>query len=63
VVLGYPEYVGEPTDPEVNYLLRPKRSAIRAEMARLFGGDLEGWYLGSTAAGPPRSSASPSGQP
>jgi LCP family protein required for cell wall assembly len=58
VVLGYPEYVGEPTDPEVNYLLRPKRSAIRAEMTRLFGGDLEGWYLGSTAAGPPRSSAS-----
>jgi LCP family protein required for cell wall assembly len=63
VVLGYPEYVAEPTDPEVNYLLRPKRSAVRAEMTRLFGDDLEGWYLGSTAAGPPHLSASPSEQP
>jgi LCP family protein required for cell wall assembly len=60
VVLGYPEYVNLPTNPNVNYLLRPKRSAIRAEMERLFGDDLSGWYLGSTAAGP---SSSPSSSP
>ena len=53
VVLGYPEFVDLPTDPDVNYLLIPKRDAIREEMARLFGiGNLEGWYLGSTEPGP-----------
>jgi len=53
VVLGYPDFVDLPTDPDVNYLLVPKRDAIREEMARLFGlANLEGWYLGSTAPGP-----------
>lgn len=53
VVLGYPDYVDLPLEPEINYLLRPKRDAIREEMARLFGRDaLQGWYLGSTAPGP-----------
>jgi len=53
VVLGYPEFVDLPVEPEVNYLLIPKREAIREEMARLFGLDeLQGWYLGSTAPGP-----------
>ena len=53
IVLGYPDFVDLPLEPEVNYLLRPKRDSIRDEMARLFGNDaLEGWYLGSTAPGP-----------
>ena len=53
VVLGYPEFVDLPVEPEVNYLLIPKRDAIREEMARLFGLDeLQGWYLGSTAPAP-----------
>lgn len=53
VVLGYPDFVDLPLEPEVNYLLVPKRDAIREEMARLFGrGELEGWYLGSTEPGP-----------
>ena len=53
VVLGYPEYVDLPVDPETNYLLIPKRDAIRDEMARLFGlENLVGWYLASTAPGP-----------
>ncbi|HEX7197471.1 MAG TPA: LCP family protein [Candidatus Limnocylindria bacterium] len=47
VVLSYPDYLDLPIEPEVNYLLVPKREAIRAEMARLFGEDqLMGWYLG-----------------
>jgi LCP family protein required for cell wall assembly len=46
VVLGYPDYVDLPAEPEVNYLLIPKRDAIREEMARMFGEDeLIGWYL------------------
>jgi LCP family protein required for cell wall assembly len=53
VVLGYPDFVDLPVNPEENYLLIPKRDAIREEMARLFGTEaLEGWYLGSTAPGP-----------
>jgi len=53
IVLGYPEFVDLPTEPLVNYLLIPKRDAIREEMARLFGlEELQGWYLGSTAPGP-----------
>jgi polyisoprenyl-teichoic acid--peptidoglycan teichoic acid transferase len=51
VVLGYPKFVDLPVDPQENYLLIPKRDAIRDEMARLFG-RLEGWYLGSTAPTP-----------
>jgi polyisoprenyl-teichoic acid--peptidoglycan teichoic acid transferase len=53
VVLGYPEFVELPVNPQENYLLIPKRDAIREEMARLFGSDaLVGWYLGSTEPGP-----------
>src|SRR5919106_207110 len=53
VVLGYPDFVDLPVDPEENYLLIPKRDAIREEMARLFGlEELQGWYLGSTEPGP-----------
>jgi anionic cell wall polymer biosynthesis LytR-Cps2A-Psr (LCP) family protein len=54
VVLDYPDFVDLPVDPDVNYLLVPRRDAIRDEMARLFGrSELAGWYLGTTAAGPP----------
>lgn len=55
VVLGWPDYVDLPTNPTVNYLLLPKREAIRKEMTTLFGADaaLKGWYLGSNATGPP----------
>ena len=61
VVLAYPEYVDLPTDPQVNYLLVPKRDAIREEMARLFGEDeLVGWYLGSEDERP---SGEPTGRP
>ena len=53
VVLGYPDFVDAPTQPDVNYLLVPRRDAIREEMARIVGADeLSGWYLGTTAAGP-----------
>lgn len=61
VVLDWPDYVDLPTNPEVNYLLVPKRNAIRTEMEKLFGEELLGWYLGSTASGPrpsPAASAS-----
>jgi LCP family protein required for cell wall assembly len=54
VVLSYPEFVDPPADPSVNYLLIPKRSAIRAEMSKLFGTGLGGWYLGTTPDGPPQ---------
>lgn len=55
VVLGHPDFVDAPVDPNVNYLLIPRRDDVRAGMQRLFGADaaLEGWYLGSDAAGPP----------
>ena len=49
VVLGYPDFVDLPVQPDINYLLEPKRDAIRNEMARLFGpSELDGWYLGTT---------------
>jgi LCP family protein required for cell wall assembly len=57
-VLSYPEFVDPPTAPLVNYLLIPRRDDVRAEMQRLFGTVLEGWYLGSTADGPPEAGAS-----
>jgi LCP family protein required for cell wall assembly len=54
IVLGWPEYVELPADPLTYYLLVPKRDAVRDEMASLVGADgLVGWYVGSTAAGPP----------
>ncbi|MGH2799164.1 MAG: LCP family protein [Thermoleophilaceae bacterium] len=56
VVLGLPDFVEPPVDPETNYLLIPRRDAIRDEAERLFGddGELEGWYVGSHAPGPGR---------
>lgn len=60
VVLGYPDFVDLPANPNVNYLLIPRRDAIRDEMERLFGADaLRGWYLG-TDAPTPTGSAQPS---
>lgn len=55
VVLGYPEFVDAPLEPDVNYLLIPRRDDVRTGMQLLFGPDaaLEGWYLGSESAGPP----------
>ena len=53
VVLGLPDYTDPPVEPEVNYLLIPRRDAIAAEMERLFGpGIRESWYL-SGQDGPP----------
>ena len=51
VVLGYPEFVDLPADPQTNYLLTPRRDAIRAEMTDLFGQDteLQGWYMATDA--------------
>jgi len=55
VVLDWPDYVDLPTNPLVNYLLIPKRNAIRTEAERLFGADgtLKGWYVGTTDPRPP----------
>jgi polyisoprenyl-teichoic acid--peptidoglycan teichoic acid transferase len=53
VVLGYPGYVDLPLDPAINYLLIPRRDAVRNEMLGLFGNRLQGWYLGSQTTGPP----------
>lgn len=58
VVLGYPEFVDLPTNPDVNYLLRPKRSAVRDKMEQLFGPQLQGWYLATTDDGPPQAGGS-----
>ncbi|MEP7106092.1 MAG: hypothetical protein ABI838_09630, partial [Chloroflexota bacterium] len=65
VVLGLPKFVDPPVNPQVNYLLIPRREAIRAEMKRLFGkrSPLTGWYVGSTAPAPPASSDQPSPSP
>ncbi len=59
LVLDYPRYVDPPVNPDVNYLLVPKRDAIRTKMRALFGPDLAGWYVGSEADAPP--GAAPSG--
>lgn len=53
VVLSWPDFVDLPTNPLVNYLLLPRREDVRAEAMRLFGPDLAGWYVGSSANGPP----------
>jgi LCP family protein required for cell wall assembly len=59
VVLDAPRYVDLPVAPDVNYLLIPKRSEIRAAMADLFGrSELVGWYLGSTTPGAPQNPSS-----
>ena len=59
LVLGFPEFVDEPTDPTVNYLLIPRREQVRAGMLELFGPGLEGWYLGSHDDLPPSASGEP----
>lgn len=56
VVLSYPDFVDLPVDPLINYLLIPRRDAVREEMERLFGPELQGWYLGSEADRPPAAS-------
>jgi polyisoprenyl-teichoic acid--peptidoglycan teichoic acid transferase len=55
VVLSLPAYTTLAPNPQINYLLEPKRTAILAEMNKLLGADvtLQGWYLGSNASGPP----------
>lgn len=59
-VLGYPQFVDEPLDPAANYLLIPKREAIRDAMGELFGtAELQGWYLGSVDGVPPAQSEPP----
>jgi polyisoprenyl-teichoic acid--peptidoglycan teichoic acid transferase len=61
VVLGYPEFVDLAPEPDVYYILVPKREAIRDEMSRLFGRDqLVGWYL---ATWQPTPSSGPPGPP
>jgi LCP family protein required for cell wall assembly len=53
VVLGLPTFVDPPLEPNVNYMLIPRRNKIRAAMERLFGADkLDGWYVASDADGP-----------
>jgi polyisoprenyl-teichoic acid--peptidoglycan teichoic acid transferase len=54
-VLSLPEFATLAPNPLVNYLLIPRRDAVRTEMQSLFGADgpLKGWYVGSTAADPP----------
>jgi hypothetical protein len=54
-VLGLPQYVDPPIDPAANYLLLPRRDAVRAGMQELLGPGvtLEGWYLASDDDGPP----------
>jgi LCP family protein required for cell wall assembly len=54
LVLSYPDYVDLPVDPDVNYLLVPRRDAIREAMAERLGRDaLIGWYLATDAPAPP----------
>lgn len=57
-VLGLPEYTDPPVDPTTNYLLIPKRDAIRDLATELFGPTLEGWYLGTDDPAPTESAAS-----
>ena len=54
-VLSLPEYTTLAPNPQVNYLLLPRRDVIRTLAHKLFGATLEGWYLGSTARVPPSS--------
>jgi LCP family protein required for cell wall assembly len=63
IVLGLPDYVEPPIDPVNNYILTPIRAAIRDEMERLFGPDLEGWYVGSHDDVPPAFSPDQSPSP
>jgi LCP family protein required for cell wall assembly len=51
VVLGLPEFVDPPLDPQGDYLLIPRPEAVREEAERLFGPELSGWY--QTSGEPP----------
>jgi LCP family protein required for cell wall assembly len=64
LVLGLPEFVDPPLDPARNYLLLPRRDAIRDAAEELFGAEepLQGWYVGSDASRPP-DAVSPSPSP
>jgi len=57
VVLSLPDYTSLAPNPQLDYLLLPKRSAIRTEMQTLFGGALKGWYMGTTDLYPPSSAS------
>jgi LCP family protein required for cell wall assembly len=63
VVLGLPEFVDPPLDPVNNYILTPIRDAVATEMRRLFGADLQGWYVGGTDQVPPAFSPDQSPSP
>lgn len=63
VVLGLPDFVEPPLDPVNNYTLNPIRDEIRDEMERLFGADLDGWYVGGDDEGPPAFSPDPTTVP
>jgi LCP family protein required for cell wall assembly len=53
VVLDLPRFVDPPLEPDVNYVLVPRRDAVRAEMRKLFGRrNLEGWYIATRDPGP-----------
>jgi LCP family protein required for cell wall assembly len=64
IVLGLPDYVDPPVDARANYLLVPRRDAIRELAEELFGpdGPLEGWYVGSESPAPTES-ATPTEDP
>jgi polyisoprenyl-teichoic acid--peptidoglycan teichoic acid transferase len=54
VVLDLPTFVDPPVDPNLNYMLIPRRDDIQAGMRRLFGRrDVVGWYIATDEAGPP----------
>jgi LCP family protein required for cell wall assembly len=64
VVLSYPEFVDVPPDAAINYLLIPRRDAIRDRMAEIFGAsELHGWYLSSDLDGPEAPQAGASAAP
>ena len=55
VVLSSPDFASLAPNPQLNYLLVPRRFAIRTEMRALLGEKttLKGWYLGTTNVYPP----------
>lgn len=55
MVLDLPTFVDPPLEPNVNYILIPRRDDIQAAMRRLFGRqNVEGWYIAGDQAGPER---------
>lgn len=64
VVLGYPDFVDLPPNPDENYILIPRRDAIRERMGEIVGPDeLVGWFLGGTSELPEEPSAGSSAPP